>query len=110
MDFYAVLEQVLELLRQRGRVTYRALKRQFALDDDYIEDLKAELIQGQRLAVDEGGTVLVWTGDRASVPSPPGEPASSPLPAREDATAPGASRPPSQGTSRTHAAPVLAGE
>src|SRR5262249_44740398 len=29
MDFYAVLDQVLALLRQRGRVSYRALKRQF---------------------------------------------------------------------------------
>lgn len=27
MDFYAVLDQVLDLLRQRGRVTYNALKR-----------------------------------------------------------------------------------
>jgi hypothetical protein len=33
MDFYAVLDQLLELLRQRGRVTYNALKRQFDLDD-----------------------------------------------------------------------------
>ncbi|HLQ63636.1 MAG TPA: adenylate/guanylate cyclase domain-containing protein, partial [bacterium] len=32
------------------------------MDDDYLEDLKAELIQGQRLAVDEDGAVLVWTG------------------------------------------------
>ena len=29
MEFYAVLDQVVELLRQRGRVTYRALKLQF---------------------------------------------------------------------------------
>jgi|SRR6266581_4751270 len=110
MDFYAVLEQVLELLRQRGRVTYRALKRQFALDDDYIEDLKAELIQGQRLAVDEGGTVLVWTGDRASVPSPSDEPAPAPRPAEEDTTALATSTPSPHGTSRTHASPALAGE
>ena len=34
----------------------------------YLEDLKAELIEGQRLAVDEDGRVLVWTG-RADVPS-----------------------------------------
>lgn len=27
MDFYDVLDQVLDLLRQRGRVTYNALKR-----------------------------------------------------------------------------------
>jgi hypothetical protein len=33
MDFYAVLDQVVDLLRRRGRVSYRALKRQFALDD-----------------------------------------------------------------------------
>ena len=31
MDFYAVLDQVMDLLRQRGRVTYRALKLQFKL-------------------------------------------------------------------------------
>jgi class 3 adenylate cyclase/tetratricopeptide (TPR) repeat protein len=63
MDFYAILDQVIALLRQRQRVTYRALKRQFNFDDDYLEDVKAELIQGQRLAVDEEGAVLVWTGE-----------------------------------------------
>ena len=36
------------------------------MDDDYLEDLKTELIRGQRLAVDEDGDVLVWTGDMAS--------------------------------------------
>src|SRR5215510_4401928 len=71
MTFYEVLEQVLVLLQQHGRVTYRALKRQFALDDDYIEDLKAELIQARRLAVDEQGTVLVWSGDAAGSPDLP---------------------------------------
>jgi hypothetical protein len=34
MDFYEVLDDVLELLRSRGRVTYRALKAQFQLDDE----------------------------------------------------------------------------
>jgi hypothetical protein len=28
MDFYTVLDQAVDLLRQRGRVTYRALKLQ----------------------------------------------------------------------------------
>ena len=55
MDFVAVVDQVIALLRQRGRVTYRTLKRQFQLDDDALEDLKDELIYGQRLAVDEAG-------------------------------------------------------
>jgi hypothetical protein len=50
------------LLQQRGRVTYRLLKRQFTLDDEALEDLKLELIVAQRLAVDEESTVLVWTG------------------------------------------------
>ena len=38
MDFYESLDQVLDLLRQRGRVTHRALKRQFNLDDAYLDD------------------------------------------------------------------------
>jgi class 3 adenylate cyclase/tetratricopeptide (TPR) repeat protein len=70
MDFYAVLDQVLDLLRQRGRVTYNALKRQFGLDDACLQDLKDEIIAAQRLAVDEDGRVLVWTGD-VPAPSPP---------------------------------------
>ena len=43
MDFYELLDDVLKLLHQRGRVTYRALKRQFHLDDDVLDDLKEEL-------------------------------------------------------------------
>jgi class 3 adenylate cyclase/tetratricopeptide (TPR) repeat protein len=76
MDFYAVLDQVLDLLRQRGRVTYRALKRQFDLDDAVLEDLKVEIIEAHRLAVDEEDKVLVWTGDAAPVPPPAAVPAS----------------------------------
>ena len=68
MDFYGVLEQVLELLRQRGRVTYNAIKRQFGLDDACLQDLKDEIIEAQRVAVDENGRVLVWTGDVAALP------------------------------------------
>src|SRR5262245_66135217 len=102
MTFEELLDQAIALLQRRGRVTYRALKRQFQLDDDYLEDLKAELIQGQRLAVDEDGAVLVWTGERVSVPSSPAEPTPSPPPARAEATAPGASTPPAQGRARTH--------
>jgi tetratricopeptide (TPR) repeat protein len=40
MTFYEVVGQVLELLQREGRVSYRALKRQFNLDDEYLEDLK----------------------------------------------------------------------
>src|SRR6266704_6900370 len=77
MDFYTLLDQVVDLLRSRRRVSYRALKRQFGLDDDYLEDLKAELIKSQRLAVDEDGDVLVWTGNPEAPPLAP-PPTSSP--------------------------------
>ena len=70
MDFYDVLDQVLAVLQSRGRVTYRALKRQFNLDDDVLEDLKAEIIKAQRLAVDEAGEVLVWVGTSATTAPP----------------------------------------
>src|SRR4029450_4049173 len=62
MDFVAVLDQVIALLRQRGRLTYRTLQRQFQLDDAALEDVKKELIEGQGLAAAEAGRVLVWTG------------------------------------------------
>ena len=62
MTFDEVLEQVRELLQSKGRVAYRALKRRFDLDDEYLEDLKAELIKAEGVAADEEGEVLVWTG------------------------------------------------
>ena len=49
MDFYEVLDQVIDLLRSRGRVTYRTLKRQFDLDDTFLEDLKYD---SHSLAID----------------------------------------------------------
>ena len=63
MTFVETLEQVRDLLQSKGRISYRALKRQFALDDDYVEDLKAELIDAERVASDEDGKVLVWVGN-----------------------------------------------
>jgi predicted ATPase/class 3 adenylate cyclase len=70
MDFYSLLDQVTELLRRRGRVTYRALRLQFKLDDEHLEVLKDELIKAQRVAVDENGDVLVWVGEAGSAPAP----------------------------------------
>ena len=70
MTFEEILDQAIAMLQRRGRLTYGTLKRQFQLDDAALDDLKNELIEGQRLAVDERGTVLVWTGDTASVADP----------------------------------------
>jgi TOMM system kinase/cyclase fusion protein len=68
MDFSALRTQVIDLLQREGRVAYRALKLQFALDDDHLEALKDDLIYAKRLAVDEEGRVLVWTGGTSSAP------------------------------------------
>ncbi len=68
MDFYEVLERVLALLQRHGRLSYRALKVQFELDDDRFELLKEELIDIQQVARDHDGRMLVWTG--ASAPEP----------------------------------------
>ena len=63
MTFEEILDHAIAMLQRRRRLTYSTLKRQFQLDDAALEDLKNELIAGQRLAVDEQGNVLVWTGD-----------------------------------------------
>src|SRR5262245_45625042 len=63
MTVEELLAQVVTLLQQEGRLSYRLLKRRFGIDDEYLEDLKAELIDAKRLAVDEDGKVLVWVGE-----------------------------------------------
>src|SRR5262249_26912918 len=88
MDFYDVLAQVIALLQRQGRVSYRALQRQFALDEAYIEDLKTELIEAQRLAVDENGRVLVWAGEAGTTPKPTPSPPHALQPAFQEAPPP----------------------
>jgi TOMM system kinase/cyclase fusion protein len=70
MDFYAVLDQVVALLRSRGRLSYRALRLQFNLDENALDALKEELIEVHQIAVDQAGTMLVWTGDGGALPEP----------------------------------------
>jgi hypothetical protein len=65
MTFDDILAQVLELLQRQGRVSYRALKRRFDIDDDYIEDLKEEILYVHPVRDDEGRG-LVWAGEKAS--------------------------------------------
>src|SRR5262249_49875976 len=67
MTFDEILDQVITLLKRQGRVSYPALKMRFSLDDEYLEALKAEIIEAQQLATDENGRVLVWTGATESV-------------------------------------------
>src|SRR6185503_9984242 len=53
------------LLQRVERITYRALKREFALDEEMLNDLKDELIVARRIARDEDGKVLVWIGEQS---------------------------------------------
>src|SRR5215471_6846305 len=81
MDFYDMLDQVIVLLKQRGRASYRALKVQFHLDDEALEALKEELLYAHEV-VDDQGRGLVWTGavegTTATPPQPPQPPPSPP--------------------------------
>src|SRR5712691_2291954 len=99
MTFDEVLDQVRALLKRQGRVSYSALKRRFDLDDDYLNDLKDELLYVHPVRDDEGRG-LVWTGNAAGIidtPAPP--PQAIPAPLIQEAAA---VHPPSPlGTSRT---------
>src|SRR5262245_2432484 len=68
MDFYSILDQVIALLQRHGRLSYRALKVQFELDDDRLDLLKEELIDIQHVARDQDGRMLVWTGGTETPP------------------------------------------
>ena len=70
MRFYEVLTQIIGLLALERRVSYQALKRRFDLDDAYLTDVKAEIVDVHRLAVDQDGTMLVWTGGLAFAATP----------------------------------------
>src|SRR5262249_21077393 len=74
MDYDELIAKVIELLQREKRVPYRVLKRRFALDDDYIEDLKIDLIEAKRLASDEHDRILVWLGESGSAEAPPPSP------------------------------------
>src|SRR5215472_4112141 len=82
MDFYTLLDDVVKLLRLRQRVTYRALQRQFDLDEETLNDLKDELLYAQQVARDEDGRVLVWTGPSEALvtPGPADSQSAPPLP------------------------------
>ena len=94
MTFDDVLAQVLTLLQHQGRVSYGALKRRFNLDDAYLDDLKTELIDAQRLAVDEEGRVLVWIGTAGTPPDLSHAPQAPPLALPQDAQSPWVHTPP----------------
>jgi class 3 adenylate cyclase/tetratricopeptide (TPR) repeat protein len=78
MTFEAVLAQVIEALQREQRISYRTLKRRFALDDAYLDDVKEELIYAKQLARDEDNRVLVWRQEGTATPLPSVAPATKP--------------------------------
>ncbi len=66
MKFSEIVDQASGLLQRKGRITYRALKLEFSLTDEQLDVLTEELIDGQQVAIDEGGKVLVWKGTGTS--------------------------------------------
>src|SRR5262245_31236624 len=90
MTFDEILAQIIDLLKRQGRVSYSALKRRFDLNDDYLNDLKDELLFAHPV-VDEDNRGLVWTDEQASATAPPpvsGTPALGSAPATDPAPAP----------------------
>jgi predicted ATPase/class 3 adenylate cyclase len=77
MDFVALVDQVIALLRQRGRVTYRTLQRQFQLDADALADLLGELRYAHPEALREDEQGLIWTDEARPTPPAPARPAAS---------------------------------
>src|SRR5919197_3550417 len=72
MTFDDILAQVVTLLQRQGRVSYRALKVRFDLDDEYLDILREELLYVHPV-LDDQGKGLVWTGAVAGTgaPAPP---------------------------------------
>src|SRR4030095_12865854 len=103
MTFDDILAQIIDLLKRQGRVSYSALKRRFDLDDDYLNDLKDELLYVYPVRDDEGRG-LVWAGEQDSATAPPPVPET---PARTSAPASDQAREPLSYTPKHLAEKIL---
>jgi len=53
MTFDEFLAPVLDLLQRERRLSYRAIKVRFGLEDDHLEALKDEIVEAKQLAVED---------------------------------------------------------
>ena len=83
MEILEILEQVRELVQQKGRITYRILKMQFQLDDETLDALKEELLFSHPEISELDGRGLVWN-----------EPSGSSLSVTQQAATPSPAQPP----------------
>ena len=68
MSFLDAVGRAKSYLREHGRVSLRALEREFNLDDAAADELIEELVEIQRVAVRDG-RALVWAGGAAQAPT-----------------------------------------
>jgi class 3 adenylate cyclase/tetratricopeptide (TPR) repeat protein len=61
MSFLETVGRAKAHLREQGRVSLRALKREFALEDEALEELVDELVDVQQVAA-RAGKLLAWIG------------------------------------------------
>ena len=64
MKFSEIVKQAFVLLQDSGRVSYRALKMEFDLDDDQLDVLKEELLFSHPQIEEIDSRGLVWTDDK----------------------------------------------
>jgi hypothetical protein len=65
VTFSEIVDRAGELLQRKGRISYRALRREFELEDDALDDLTKELVEVLEVAEYKDGEMLVWNGDGA---------------------------------------------
>jgi hypothetical protein len=77
MKFSQIVDEATALLQHKGRMSYRALKREFELDDETLDDLKNELLFSHTEIEEIDARGLLWNGGTARPAAPqPDSPAS----------------------------------
>jgi class 3 adenylate cyclase/predicted ATPase len=71
VDFYAVLDQVIELLSSRGRVSNQALKLKFDLDDEHFQALREELLFAHGGTIRDEGSGFAWVTEPTATGTAP---------------------------------------
>jgi class 3 adenylate cyclase len=85
VSFVETVERARQLLQRSRRLPLRALRREFALDGEALEELADELVDVRRVAVRDGN-VLVWSEAAASGAAAPGVQSEGPAAERRQLT------------------------
>ncbi len=73
VSFIETVERARALLKRNGRLSLRALQREFDLGDEVLGELIEELVDIQRVAVRDG-RALAWAGNVPPAPTETPEP------------------------------------